>query len=146
MTEANIAFLSAVISLAALFATITFYFRTLKRNMTLHVYEAHRESLLVGLEHPHVLNWEPQIIGGRSPKENKEYYQYIFYILNVAEMAKYSESPMMQQGKLMDGYIKGHQEILRAMPVEITRTYSDDLRKRIGNWLPGSNWWPNEKN
>ena len=78
MTEATIALMSAVISLAALAATVVFHFRTLKRNMTLHVYEAHRESLLVGLEHPHVLNWEPKIIGGRSPEENKEYYQYIF--------------------------------------------------------------------
>ena len=138
--ETVIAATSAIIALLSLVATIFIFARAQKRSATLQVYQAQLDALKIGLENPHVLNWEPKPIGKLTPEQTKVYYQYIFILLNVAEMAELSESIMLEDRMVVEGYIKYHEQVLRAIPREITRTFSRKIRHKLRAKLPGSNW------
>lgn len=138
--ETAIAGTSAIIALLSLAAAILIFSRAQRRSATLQVYQAQLDALKIGLDYPQVLNWEPETIGNRTSEQTRVYYQYIFFLLNVAEMAELSESQMLEDRMAIDGYIKYHENVLSSIPSEITRTFSPGLRRKLRAKLPDSNW------
>jgi len=104
------------------------------------VYRAHLDSIQIGIDHPYVLNWEPERVGELNSEQTKIYYQYVFFLLNVVEMSEKSESVMLDRGQLIDVYANVHKDILMKIPPEICTTFSETTRAQLRARLPGSNW------
>ena len=140
MVPIVISAVSATVAILSLIATVFLFLKGQKRNATMVMYRAHLDSIMIGINHPYVLNWEPELIDGLNSEQSKIYYQYVFFLLNAAEMSEQSESNFLEEGQLLDLYADVHKGILTVMPEKICNTFSPRVRQRLRSKLPESNW------